>query len=162
MSPKTIGIALACVASAVLLAACGNKGASSAAASASAPASSAAAANAGQLNVGIIQMVEHQALDAANKGIVDQLAARGYKDGEKIKIDRQNAQADQSNMKNIAQRFVSANSAIIFAIATPAAQTVANTTKTIPIVGTRSPTTRAPASCSRTRSPAPMSPAPPT
>ncbi|MDY2868727.1 MAG: ABC transporter substrate-binding protein [Mesosutterella sp.] len=136
MSPKTIGIALACVASAVLLAACGNKGASSAAASASAPASSAAAANAGQLNVGIIQMVEHQALDAANKGIVDQLAARGYKDGEKIKIDRQTAQADQSNMKNIAQRFVSANSAIIFAIATPAAQTVANTTKTIPIVGT--------------------------
>ena len=80
--------------------------------------------------------MEHQALDAANKGIVDELAARGYKDGEKIKIDQQNAQADQSNMKSIAQRFVSNNSALIFAIATPAAQTVANTTKTIPIVGT--------------------------
>ena len=128
MKMKSIGIALACVGAAVLLAACGDKGGSASSAAASAPT--------GQLNVGIIQLVEHQALDAANKGIVDELAARGYKDGGKIKIDQQNAQADQSNMKNIAQRFVSNNSALIFAIATPAAQTVANTTKTIPIVGT--------------------------
>ena len=114
MKMKSIGIALACVGAAVLLAACGDKGGSASSAAASAPT--------GQLNVGIIQLVEHQALDAANKGIVDELAARGYKDGGKIKIDQQNAQADQSNMKNIAQRFVSNNSALIFAIATPAAR----------------------------------------
>lgn len=128
MKLKTLGLVLSCAAVAVL-AACGGKG-SSPAAQASAPAA------AGQLNVGIIQLVEHQALDAANKGIVDALAERGYKDGDRIKLDRQNAQADQSNMKNIAQRFVSEKSALIFAIATPAAQTVANTTKEIPIVGT--------------------------
>lgn len=130
MKLKSLGFALTLAAVAVGLAACGGKGSSPAAASA------AASAPAAQVNVGIIQLVEHQALDAANKGIVDALAARGFKDGEKIKIDSQNAQADQSNMKNIAQRFVSAKSALIFAIATPAAQTVANTTKTIPIVGT--------------------------
>ena len=128
MKLKALGLVLSCAAVAVL-AACGGKGSSPAA-------SASASAAAGQLNVGVIQLVEHQALDAANKGIVDALAERGYKDGEKIKLDLQNAQADQSNMKNIAQRFVSNKSALIFAIATPAAQTVANTTKEIPIVGT--------------------------
>ncbi|MDL2058465.1 ABC transporter substrate-binding protein [Mesosutterella sp. AGMB02718] len=115
---------------ALTLASCGGQGSSPAASSA------AASPAASPTNVGIIQLVEHPALDLANKGIVDALADRGYRDGEKIKIDRQNAQADQSNMKNIAQRFVSNKCGIIFAIATPAAQTVANTTKTIPIVGT--------------------------
>ena len=78
-------------------------------------------------NVGIVQLVEHPALDAANKGFVD---------GEKVKYDKQNAQADQSNLQNIAQRFVTNKVDLICAIATPSAQTVANATKDIPIVGT--------------------------
>lgn len=86
--------------------------------------------------IGIVQLVEHEALDAANRGIVDALAERGYKEGVNVTIDRQNAQADQSNLQNIAARFVSNNSKILFAIATPAAQTLAAATKTIPIVAT--------------------------
>lgn len=86
--------------------------------------------------IGIVQLVEHEALDAANRGIVDALAERGYKEGVNVTIDRQNAQADQSNLQNIAARFVSNDSKILFAIATPAAQTLAATTKTIPIVAT--------------------------
>lgn len=86
--------------------------------------------------VGIVQLVEHDALDAANRGIVDGLAERGFKDGVNIKLDRQNAQADQSNLHNIAQRFVSNKDKIIFAIATPTAQSVAGATKDIPIVAT--------------------------
>jgi len=86
-------------------------------------------------NVGIVQLVEHPALDAANKGFVDALTKRGYKEGENIKYDRHNAQADQSNLQNIAQRFVSSKLDLIYAIATPAAQTMANATKDIPIVG---------------------------
>lgn len=82
--------------------------------------------------IGVVQLVEHQALDAANKGIVDALKDRGIQ----AKIDQQNAQADQSNLRNIAQRFVSEKASLIFAIATPAAQTVANATSTIPIVAT--------------------------
>lgn len=82
--------------------------------------------------IGIVQLVEHSALDDANRGIVDALKARGIK----LAIDQQNAQADQSNLRNIAQRFVSHNYPLIFAIATPAAQTAANATTTIPIVAT--------------------------
>ena len=86
--------------------------------------------------IGIVQLVEHDALDAANRGIVDALAERGFKDGVNVQLDRQNAQADQSNLHNIAQRFVSNKDKAIFAIATPAAQSVAGATKDIPIVAT--------------------------
>ena len=82
--------------------------------------------------IGIVQLVEHDALDVANRGITDALKERGVT----MEIDRQNAQADQSNLRNIAQRFVSHNYPLIFAIATPAAQTVANATSTTPIVAT--------------------------
>lgn len=82
--------------------------------------------------IGIVQLVEHDALDAAKRGITDALKERGVT----MEIDRQNAQADQSNLRNIAQRFVSHNYPLIFAIATPAAQTVANATSTTPIVAT--------------------------
>jgi putative tryptophan/tyrosine transport system substrate-binding protein len=89
-----------------------------------------------QYKVGIVQLVEHSALDAANKGFVDGLAKKGFQEGKNITYDRQNAQADQSNLQNIAQRFVNNKVDLICAIATPAAQTVANATKDIPIVGT--------------------------
>ncbi len=87
-------------------------------------------------NIGIVQLVEHNALDAANKGIVDALAERGFVKDKNVKFDFQNAQADQSNLRNIAQRFVSNKVDLIGAIATPAAQTMANATQTIPIVAT--------------------------
>ena len=89
-----------------------------------------------QLNVGIVQLVEHSALDAANKGFVDGLAEKGFKENENVAIDRQNAQADQSNLQNIAHRFVNNKVDLICAIATPAAQVMANATKDIPIVAT--------------------------
>lgn len=85
--------------------------------------------------VGVCQLVEHAALDAANKGFVDGLAQAGFK-GDKVVFDQQNAQADQSNLANIAHRFVSKKVDLICAIATPAAQTMANATDEIPIVGT--------------------------
>lgn len=88
------------------------------------------------VKVGIVQLVEHAALDAANKGFVDGMAANGFKEKENVTYDRQNAQADQSNLQNIAQRFVSNKVDLICAIATPSAQTMANATKDIPIVGT--------------------------
>ena len=88
------------------------------------------------VTVGIAQLVEHGALDAANKGFVAGMASQGFKENENVKYDRQNAQADQSNLQNIAQRFVSNKVDLICAIATPAAQTMANATKDIPIVAT--------------------------
>lgn len=97
----------------------------------------AAQAEAGKtFNVGVCQLVEHGALDAANRGFVDGLAKAGFKEGVNLKIDQQNAQADQSNLANIAHRFISNRVDLICAIATPAAQTIANATDEIPIVGT--------------------------
>lgn len=86
--------------------------------------------------IGVVQIVQHQALDEASRGIVDGLAERGYKDGVNIKLDIQNAQGDQSNLHNIVNRFISDKSRVIFAVATPAAQSAASATKTIPIVAT--------------------------
>lgn len=118
------------VAAALALAGCGDKPAQQAA-------QTAAKAPAAELiPVGIIQLVEHNALDAATRGIVDALAERGFKDGVNIRLDIQNAQGDQSNLHNIANRFVSNKDKIIFAVATPAAQAVATVAKDTPIVAT--------------------------
>ncbi len=95
----------------------------------------AAAPKDAKVKVGIVQLVEHPALDAANKGFVEGMKQKGYEEGKNVAYDRQNAQADQSNLQNISQRFLSNKVNLIYAIATPAAQTVANATKDIPIVG---------------------------
>ena len=88
----------------------------------------------GEYKVGVVQLVEHPALDAANKGFVDALKEKGLAD--KTAFDQQNAQADQSNLNSIAQRFVSDKKDLVLAIATPAAQTMANASHDIPIMGT--------------------------
>lgn len=86
-------------------------------------------------NVGIVQLVEHQALDDSRKGFIDGLKKKGFEEGKNIRFDIQNAQGDQANLQTIAQRFVNNNVDLICGISTPATQTVANATKTIPIVG---------------------------
>ena len=120
------GVLALSAAVALALAGCGDK---------SAPAAG-AAAKAELTPVGIVQLVEHAALDACTKGVVDALAERGFKDGVNIKLDIQNAQGDQSNLHNIANRFVSNQDKVIFAVATPAAQAVATVAKNTPIVAT--------------------------
>ncbi len=87
-------------------------------------------------NIGIIQYVEHVALDSAREGFITALADNGYVDGKNIKIDLQNAQADQSNLSTISDRFVSNNADLVLAIATPATQAIAGKTADIPILGT--------------------------
>ncbi|GBU11034.1 ABC transporter ATP-binding protein [Erysipelotrichaceae bacterium] len=85
--------------------------------------------------IGILQIAEHGALDNARKGFIETLAAAGYIDGENIKIDYQNAQGDQSNLKSMSEKLVK-KSDLLFAISTPAAQALANETKQIPILFT--------------------------
>lgn len=87
-----------------------------------------------KIKIGIIQLVEHAALDASYKGFVDGLAEAGYVDGQNIAIDYQNAQGEQANCQTIAQKFVNDRVNLVLAIATPAAQAVANLTKSIPIL----------------------------
>ena len=82
--------------------------------------------------VGVLQLTEHSALDAANKGFIAALDESGLK----YEADQQNAQNDQSACATIASKFVGDNKDLIFAIATPAAQAVAGATTDIPVVGT--------------------------
>jgi putative tryptophan/tyrosine transport system substrate-binding protein len=86
--------------------------------------------------IGVVQLVEHPALDSAYKGFVDGLKEAGYEDGKNIKIDYQNAQGEQANCQTIAQKLVNDKDDLILAIATPAAQAVANLTRDIPILVT--------------------------
>jgi len=84
--------------------------------------------------IGIIQVVEHPSLNEIRESIINQLREKGFKDGENITIDYQNAQNDQSNLKAIAQKFVNGKYDLIIAIATPSAQAVVSQTKDIPIL----------------------------
>jgi putative ABC transport system substrate-binding protein len=87
-------------------------------------------------NIGILQHVQHDALDASNKGFIDGLKEKGYEEGKNIKIDQQNAQGEIPNDQTIAKQFADEKKDLIFAIATPAAQSVYNATKDIPSVFT--------------------------
>lgn len=87
-----------------------------------------------RIKIGVIQLVEHPALDKSFQGFKDGLAEAGYVDGENIVIDFQNAQGEQANCVTIANKLVNDKDNVILAIATPAAQAVANLTKTIPIL----------------------------
>lgn len=89
-----------------------------------------------KFSIGIIQSGEHVALDSSREGFIKALEDNGYVDGEKIVIDFQNAQGDQSNLSTISDLFVSNNVDLVLAIATPAAQAIAGKTDTIPILGT--------------------------
>ena len=84
--------------------------------------------------VGICQLVQHEALDAATKGFKDALVEEFGEDG--IKFDEQNAQGDANTCATIINGFVSSDVDLILANATPALQAAAAGTDTIPILGT--------------------------
>ena len=127
--------AAACGAAAALSACGGSSSASSSAAASStvASASVAAASNGEKFTVGICQLVQHAALDAATQGFEDALTASF---GENVTFDFQNAQGDSATCATIANGFVSSGVALIMANATPALQAAQAATNTIPILGT--------------------------
>ncbi|NLR08828.1 MULTISPECIES: tryptophan ABC transporter substrate-binding protein [Lactobacillaceae] len=84
--------------------------------------------------VGILQLLSHPALDAIHKGIIHGLAEEGYHVGKNVKIDFQNAENDQSNLKTMSARFVNEDADAMIGIATPAAQALANASSTTPVV----------------------------
>ncbi|OEF99910.1 sugar ABC transporter substrate-binding protein [Vulcanibacillus modesticaldus] len=86
------------------------------------------------IKIGIIQIVEHPALDNARKGFIDALKDAGYEDNKQVEFDYQNAQGSRDTLTTIAQKFVNDKKDMIFAIATPSAQAAAQQTDSIPIV----------------------------
>jgi len=83
--------------------------------------------------VGICQLVQHPALDAATQGFKDALTE---KLGDKVIFDEQNASGDVPTCAIISNQFVSSNVDLILANATPALQAAQTATSTIPVLGT--------------------------
>ena len=83
--------------------------------------------------VGICQLVQHVALDAATQGFKDAITAEL---GDKVTFVEQNAAGDSATCSTICNQFVSEKVDLIMANATPALQAAAASTNTIPILGT--------------------------
>jgi len=86
------------------------------------------------INVGVLQLLSHPALDSIYKGMVEELARQGYEDGKNIRLDLQNAQGEQSNLALMSEKLVSEKNDILVGITTPATLSLANATKDIPII----------------------------
>lgn len=83
-----------------------------------------------QFKIGVLQLVQHAALDAANEGFIKALDDAGLN----YTVDQQNASGDQPTCQTIASKLVNDGDDLILAIATPAAQAVAGATSDIPVL----------------------------
>lgn len=92
-----------------------------------------ASADDASYTVGICQLMQHEALDAATQGFMDALTEAL---GDKVTFDVQNAQGDSNTCSTIINSFVSSDVDLILANATPALQAAAAATNEIPILGT--------------------------
>ena len=84
--------------------------------------------------IGICQLVQHEALDAATQGFKDAVEEGLGK--ENVTFEEQNASGDSATCATIINQFVSDNVDLILANATPALQAAAQGTDTIPVLGT--------------------------
>ena len=93
-----------------------------------------AAADGKVYNIGICQLVQHEALDAATQGFKDALTEKFGADN--VKFDEQNASGDSANCATIVNGFVSSGVDLILANATAPLQAAAQATSDIPVLGT--------------------------
>lgn len=124
---------------ALSLAACGASASSSSETSSAAEsvadtAETSAAAEGTVYTVGICQLVQHDALDAATQGFKDALTEKLGEDG--VVFEEQNASGDTANCSTIINGFVSSDVDLILANATAPLQTATQATSEIPILGT--------------------------
>lgn len=90
------------------------------------------------VTIGIGQYAEHPSLDNCREGFLAGLKSEGYEEGKNLKVDYENAQADNSLSGQIADGFASKKVDLICAIATPMAQNAYGATKNtkIPVIFT--------------------------
>ena len=89
-----------------------------------------AAADGTVYQIGVLQLVQHTALDAANKGFIAALDDSGIQ----YEADQQNASGDQSACATVASKFANDKKDLILAIATPAAQAMAGAGTDTPVL----------------------------
>lgn len=129
---KKISVAMAMIMIGTAVIGCGSSNAGTTASNASNEGTTETSAK--TVNVGVIKLLSHPALDAAQNGFVDGLKEAGYVEGENIKFDLNDAQGEKTNCQTIANKLVNNNSDLILAIGTDAALAAANSTKDIPIL----------------------------
>ncbi|SON49146.1 ABC transporter substrate-binding protein [Vibrio tapetis] len=86
--------------------------------------------------VAVSQIVEHPALDATRKGLLDGLKAKGYEEGKNLEFDYKTAQGNPAIAVQIARQFIGEEPDVLVGIATPTAQALVSATRNIPIVFT--------------------------
>ena len=91
-------------------------------------------AHAADKSVAVTAIVEHPALDAVRDGVQAALKAEGFESGKNLKWQYQSAQGNTGTAAQIARKFVGDKPDAIVAIATPSAQAVVASTKTVPVV----------------------------
>ncbi len=84
--------------------------------------------------VKVLSIVDHPALDAIRDGVRAELKSAGYDADKNLKWEYQSAQGNTGTAAQIARKFVGDQPNAIVAIATPAAQAVVASTKTVPVV----------------------------
>lgn len=119
---KKMVLGLATMTTGLLLGACGNS-------------SETGNSETENVNVGILQYMEHDSLSKAREGFVSELEEAGYIEGENLTLNYQNAQGDQANLQSMSESLAGDNE-VILSIATPAAQSLATVTQEDPILFT--------------------------
>ncbi|WP_371876188.1 ABC transporter substrate-binding protein [Vibrio sp. HB161653] len=89
-----------------------------------------------QATVAVSQIVEHPALDATRQGLLDGLKQHGYVEGENLDFEYKTAQGNPAIAAQIARQFVGEQPDVLVGIATPTAQSLASSTRSIPVVFT--------------------------
>lgn len=87
------------------------------------------------VNVGVLQFIDHNSLNAAQEGFIDGLEEAGYTDGENLELDLLNAQGDQANLQSMSEQLTGRNE-LVLGIATPTAQALAMADNSTPILFT--------------------------
>ena len=72
--------------------------------------------------IGYAQIVDHPALNATRKGIIDGLRAAGFEEGKNLKLDYQNAQGNPGAAHNIIEKFIADNVDLLAPCTTPVVQ----------------------------------------
>ena len=132
---KRLLAALMAGAMALTMTACGGSSSSSTTQDDSASDESTATATAGDYTVGIVQLVQHEALDAATQGFQDKLTELITEAGGSVDFESENASGDSANCATIVNGFVSSGVDLIMANATAALQAAQAATADIPILG---------------------------
>lgn len=87
-------------------------------------------------HIAITQFIEHVAVDTVRLGILEELAKNGYKEGENLTVNYDNAQGNAGTAGQIARKFLGLKPDVIVALTTPSAQSMVKSVgkDSIPIV----------------------------